>query len=51
MKKASEYSKLCGADVFVGIRLKGSNRLYTLLADTSGFWSPLVTQFVSLRDQ
>ncbi|RAL09440.1 MADS-box domain-containing protein [Aspergillus homomorphus CBS 101889] len=39
IKKASEYSKLCEADVCLGIRLRGSGRVYTFLADQSGIWS------------
>ncbi|KAF5856132.1 hypothetical protein ETB97_007836 [Aspergillus alliaceus] len=47
MKKASEYSRMCDADVFVGIRLRESGRLYTLLAETSEFWSSFVSQLDS----
>jgi hypothetical protein len=48
MKKAYEYSKLCEADVCLGIRLKGSGRVYTFLADQSGFWSSFESQLVGL---
>ncbi|KAF7594871.1 hypothetical protein BBP40_007905 [Aspergillus hancockii] len=47
MRKASQYSGMCGADVFVGIRLKESGRLYTLLAESSPFWSFLRSQLDS----
>ncbi|KAL2835638.1 hypothetical protein BJX68DRAFT_65083 [Aspergillus pseudodeflectus] len=44
IKKAYEYSKLCEADVCLGIRLRGSGRVYTFLADPSGFWSSFESQ-------
>lgn len=46
IKKAYEYSKLCEADVCLGIRLRGSGRVYTFLADQSGFWSSFESQLV-----
>jgi hypothetical protein len=46
IKKAYEYSKLCEADVCLGIRLRGSGRVYTFLADPSGFWSSFESQLV-----
>jgi hypothetical protein len=48
IKKAYEYSKLCDADVCLGIRLRGSGRVYTFLADQSGFWSSFESQLVGL---
>lgn len=38
-KKSHEYSKLCGADVCLGIRLRESGKVFIFSADTSGFWS------------
>jgi hypothetical protein len=45
MKSTSEYSMMCGADVFVRIRLKESGRLYPLLSE---HWSTFASQLVSL---
>jgi hypothetical protein len=39
MKKASEYSKMCNADVCVGIRLRETGQVFILSADASGFWA------------
>ncbi|KAJ5179435.1 hypothetical protein N7492_002645 [Penicillium capsulatum] len=47
MKKAYEYSKMCDADVYVGIRLRETGQLYILSSDSSGFWSFLTSQLVS----
>ncbi|OJJ56758.1 hypothetical protein ASPSYDRAFT_92004 [Aspergillus sydowii CBS 593.65] len=47
IKKANEYSKLCSADVCLGIRLRDSGRVYTFLADESGFWSSFESQVVA----
>lgn len=47
MKKASEYSKMCDADVCVGIRMRDTGQIYILSADTSGFWAFLTLQLVS----
>ncbi|KAJ5938511.1 hypothetical protein N7466_001645 [Penicillium verhagenii] len=38
MKKASEYSKICDADVCVGIRLHETGKVFILSADSTGFW-------------
>jgi hypothetical protein len=46
MKKAYEYSKMCGADVCLGIRLRDSGRVFTFMADASGFWSKFDTSLV-----
>jgi hypothetical protein len=46
MKKASEYSKMCDADVCVGIRLRETAQVFILSADTSGFWAFLSSQLV-----
>ncbi|KAJ5776737.1 uncharacterized protein N7511_001748 [Penicillium nucicola] len=47
MKKASEYSKMCDADVCVGIRLRETGQVFILSADTSGFWAFLSSQLNS----
>jgi hypothetical protein len=39
MKKSFEYSKMCGADVCLGIRIRDTGRVYILTADASGFWA------------
>ncbi|KAH1414643.1 hypothetical protein KXX05_000439, partial [Aspergillus fumigatus] len=41
MKKASEYSELCDAEVCVGIRFRESGRVFTFVSDPNGFWSKL----------
>jgi hypothetical protein len=46
MKKASEYSKMCDADVCVGIRMRETGQIHILSADTSGFWAFLRLQLV-----
>ncbi|KAI2788536.1 hypothetical protein POX_e06554 [Penicillium oxalicum] len=46
MKKASEYSKMCDADVCVGIRMRETGQIHILSADTSGFWAFLPLQLV-----
>lgn len=48
MKKASEYSKMCGADVCLGIRIRDTGRVYMFSADASGFWEFVGLQLVSL---
>jgi hypothetical protein len=47
MKKASEYSKMCGADVCLGIRIRDTGRVYMFSADASGFWGFVGSQLVS----
>jgi hypothetical protein len=37
MKKASEYSKMCDADVCVAIRMRESGQIHILSVDASGF--------------
>ncbi|PYH90010.1 hypothetical protein BO71DRAFT_402581 [Aspergillus ellipticus CBS 707.79] len=46
-KKALEYSKMCGADICLGIRIRQSGKIFIFYADTSGFWSFLSTQLGS----
>jgi hypothetical protein len=46
MKKAAEYSKMCDANVYVGIRLRETGQVFILLADASGFWAFLCSQLV-----
>jgi hypothetical protein len=50
MKKASEYSKMCGADVCLGIRIRDTARVYMFSADASGFWGFVGSQLVSSPD-
>ncbi|KAJ5111787.1 hypothetical protein NUU61_001417 [Penicillium alfredii] len=47
MKKAYEYSKMCDADVCVGIRLRETGQVYILSSDASGFWAFLNSQLGS----
>lgn len=46
MRKACEYSKMCEADVCLGIRLRETGQVYILSADPSGFWDFLRSQLV-----
>jgi hypothetical protein len=46
MKKASEYSEMCDADVCVAIRMRETGQIHILSADTSGFWAFLTLQLV-----
>ncbi|CAG7965007.1 unnamed protein product [Penicillium nalgiovense] len=47
MKKAREYSKMCKADVCVGIRLRETGQVFIMSADVSGFWGFLGSQLGS----
>ena len=47
MKKASKYSKICDADVCVGIHIQETGQVHILSADASGFWAFLTSQLVS----
>ena len=47
MKKVYEYSKLCNADVCMGIRMRETGQVHILSADSSGFWAFLALQLVS----
>ncbi|KAJ5483806.1 hypothetical protein N7539_006006 [Penicillium diatomitis] len=47
MKKASEYSKMCDADVCISIRIRETGQIHILSADTSGFWAFLPLQLGS----
>lgn len=46
MTKACEYSKMCDADVCLGIRLRETGQVYIFSADASGFWAFLDSQLV-----
>ena len=46
MKKAYEYSKMCDADVCVGIRMRETGQVHIASADTSGFWAFLTSELV-----
>jgi hypothetical protein len=37
IKKASEYSKMCGADVYLGIHIRDTGRVYMFSTDALGF--------------
>jgi hypothetical protein len=47
-KKLDEYSKLCGADVCFGIRIRESGQVFIFSADDSGFWTFLGSHLVYL---
>lgn len=47
MKKACEYSKMCDADVCLGIRLRETGQVFIFSADASGFWAFLRSKLVS----
>ncbi|KAJ5642573.1 hypothetical protein N7490_006573 [Penicillium lividum] len=47
MKKAYEYSKMCNADVCMGIRMRETGQVHILSADTSGFWAFLTSHLSS----
>ncbi|CAG8221927.1 unnamed protein product [Penicillium nalgiovense] len=49
MKKAAEYSKMCDADVCVGIHLRETGQVFILSADASGFWAFLGSQLVCFQ--
>ena len=44
--KSREFSKMCGADVCLGIRIRESGQVFIFTADPSGFWSFLSSQLV-----
>jgi hypothetical protein len=44
MKKARKCSRICEADVCVGIRLRETGQVFILSADVSGFWGFLRLQ-------
>lgn len=46
MKKVSEYSKMCDADICVGIRLRETGQVYILMVDNSGVWAFLASHLV-----
>ena len=48
-KKSHEYSKLCGADVCLCIRIRESGQVYIFLADATGFWSFLRSHLVCIH--
>ncbi|KAL4767094.1 hypothetical protein BDW60DRAFT_200776 [Aspergillus nidulans var. acristatus] len=45
--KSHEFSKICGADVCLGIRIRDSGQVFIFSADPSGFWSFLRSQLGS----
>ena len=50
IKKSSEYSKICDADVCLGIRIRETGRVYIFSADDSGFWTFVGSQLVGTLD-
>ncbi|OJJ38803.1 hypothetical protein ASPWEDRAFT_103418 [Aspergillus wentii DTO 134E9] len=38
-KRVFEYSKMCDADVCLGIRIKENGQVHIFSADRSGFWT------------
>ncbi|KAJ5673632.1 hypothetical protein N7507_002759 [Penicillium longicatenatum] len=46
-KMAREYSKMCGADVCLGKRIRQSGKVFIYSADAPGFWSFLSSQLGS----
>jgi hypothetical protein len=49
MKKTFEYSKMCGADVCLGIRIRDTGRVHIFSADASGFWAFVGSKLVYSR--
>ncbi|RDK41106.1 hypothetical protein M752DRAFT_277153 [Aspergillus phoenicis ATCC 13157] len=43
-REKSLYSKLCDADVCLGIRIRESDQVTTFLCDSTVFWSGLSSQ-------
>ncbi|PKX99509.1 uncharacterized protein P174DRAFT_334459, partial [Aspergillus novofumigatus IBT 16806] len=39
MKKSFKYSKMCGADIYLGICIRDTGQVYIFSADASGFWA------------
>jgi hypothetical protein len=50
MRESFEYSKMCGADVCLGIRIRDTGRVYIFSADASGFWSFIGSELVYYHD-
>ncbi|CDM32548.1 unnamed protein product [Penicillium roqueforti FM164] len=46
-KKARDYSKMCGAEVCLGIRIRQSGKVFLYSAGASEFWSTLCSQLDS----
>ena len=46
IKKAREYSKMCDADVCLGIRFRETGQVYFVSAGASAFWAFLGSQLV-----
>ncbi|KAL2802970.1 hypothetical protein BJX63DRAFT_437394 [Aspergillus granulosus] len=39
INKVHEYSMKCGADIWLGIRLRENGKVFTVSIDPAGFWS------------
>ncbi|CAG8274136.1 unnamed protein product [Penicillium salamii] len=46
MKKAYEYSRICEANVCLGIRIRKTGQVFVLSTDSSGFWELLGSRLV-----
>jgi hypothetical protein len=44
--KAHEMSTLCGADVFLGIRIKETSRITTFCSNNAEIWKPFLSYLV-----
>ncbi|CAG8295938.1 unnamed protein product [Penicillium salamii] len=49
MKKAYEYSEICGADVCLKTRLRETGQVFILLADFSELWGFLGAHLVCFQ--
>lgn len=48
-EKLHQYSKLCKADIYLGIRIRDTGRVFTFSADRSGFWAFLYSKLVCYK--
>ncbi|KAL4984449.1 hypothetical protein BDW68DRAFT_180640 [Aspergillus falconensis] len=44
INKVYEYSRMCGADICLGIRIRDTGKVFTVSIDPTGFWSFLHPQ-------
>ncbi|KAL4768006.1 hypothetical protein BDW60DRAFT_211395 [Aspergillus nidulans var. acristatus] len=42
--KVYEYSRMCDADIYLGIRIRDTGKVFTVSIDPTGFWSFLHPQ-------
>lgn len=50
IKKSSEYSKMCDADIYLSIRIRETGRVYIFSADDLGFWAFMGSQLIGNLD-